>query len=49
MSPASAGAVDMMAGHVLMQPKSLSAHGDSEKHHEKSSLCLTLHEVASNP
>ena len=32
-----------------MQPKSLSAHGYSQKYHQKSSACLILHEVASNP
>src|SRR5271169_669922 len=39
----------MVAGHVLMQPKSLSAHGDSQKQQQQSSLCFNLHEVGLKP
>jgi hypothetical protein len=38
----------VLAGHNLMQPKSLSAHGRGQKYQQTNSLCSTLHEVASN-
>jgi len=40
-----AGAMCVLAGHDLMQPKSLPAHCCGQKYQQESSLCFTLHEV----
>jgi hypothetical protein len=49
VAPAFAGAVCVLAGHDLMQAKGLSAYGDSQQNHQKSSRSFILHEVTSNP
>jgi hypothetical protein len=40
-----AGAMCVLAGHHLMQPKSLPAHCGGQKYQQESSLCFNLHEV----
>jgi hypothetical protein len=45
MSMVFAGAMCVLAGHNLMQPKSLPAHCGGQKYQQESSLCFNLHEV----
>ena len=45
MSMVFAGAMRVLAGHDLMQPKSLPAHCGGQKYEQESPLCFTLHEV----
>jgi hypothetical protein len=43
--PTFAGAMHMLAGRDLMQPKSLSTHDYGQNYQQKSSLGFKLHEV----